>query len=161
MFLKGVYTLIMKAELSKIEDIAKCSVCVGFNIRKASRAISQYYESVLKPSGIRGTQFSLLANIRSAGKPTINELAEALVMDRTTLTRNLQALEKQGLVKIGEGTDRRTRNVSLTGKGIKHLTEAIPYWEKAQEHMIKHLGAEQWDDLRMILGKLVQSAKTG
>ena len=74
MFLKGVYTLIMKAELSKREVLSKCSVCVGFNIRKASRAISQYYESVLKPSGIRGTQFSLLANIRSAGKPTINEL---------------------------------------------------------------------------------------
>lgn len=149
----------MKAELSKIEDIAKCSVCVGFNIRKASRAISQYYESVLKPSGIRGTQFTLLATIRSAGKPTINELAEALVMDRTTLTRNLQALEKQGLVKIGQGIDRRTRNVSLTRKGTDRLLAAIPYWEKAQENMIEHLGAERWDELRTILGNLVQSVK--
>lgn len=149
----------MKNKSSKIENIAKCSVCVGFNIRKASRAISQYYESVLKPSGIRGTQFTLMANIRSAGRPTINELADVLVMDRTTLTRNLQALEKQGLVKIGQGIDRRTRNVSLTSKGSDQLTAANPYWEKAQEHMIGHLGAEKWDDLRAILGKVVQSVK--
>ena len=149
----------MKKESSKIEDIAKCSVCVGFNIRKASRAISQYYESMLKPSGIRGTQFTLLANIKHAGKPTINELAEVMAMDRTTLTRNLQALEKQGLVKIGEGTDRRTRKVSLTSKGTDQLTEAIPYWQKAQETMIKHLGEDRWEDLRIILEQLVQAVK--
>ena len=149
----------MEKELSKIENIAKCSVCVGFNIRKASRAISQYYETVLKPSGIRGTQFTLLANIRSAGTPTINELAKTLVMDRTTLTRNLQALEKQQLVKTGEGTDRRTRKVSLTSKGINQLTEAIPYWEKAQENMIKNLGEDRWEDLREILERVVHSVK--
>ena len=149
----------MKEKLSKIEDIATCSVCVGFNIRKASRAISQYYESMLKPCGIRGTQFTLLANIKSAGTPTINELAEALVMDRTTLTRNLQALEKQGLVRTGKGTDRRTRRVTLTSKGSEQLAEAIPYWQKAQGNMIKHLGVDQWEDLRIILEKLVQTVK--
>ena len=151
-----VHWVTMKKELSKIENIAKYSVCVGFNIRKASRAISQYYESVLKPSGIRATQFTLLVNIRSAGTPTINELADALVMDRTTLTRNLQALEKQDLVKIGEGIDRRTRTVSLSCKGGEQLTKAIPYWEKAQEKMIKHLGGDRWKELRIILDNLVQ-----
>ncbi len=115
--------------------------CVCFHIRKSARAITQLYEDALRPTGLRATQFSLLVAIRVMGTATINGLAKALVMDRTTLTRNLKPLEKHGFVRIMPGKgDRREREVTLTLTGQEILSEALPLWRTVQESVIEAMG---------------------
>ncbi|MFV2056431.1 MAG: MarR family winged helix-turn-helix transcriptional regulator [Thiohalomonadales bacterium] len=122
-------------------DLAACSNCVSFNIRKAMRAVSQHYDQILAPSGLRNTQFAILTVLRLNGNLAITELADQLVMDRTTLTRNLKPLEKDGYLRILPGLqDRRSRLIELTAAGKKVQNNAIPHWQKAQDEMINFLG---------------------
>lgn len=134
-----------QASLAKCTEIA--GVCACFNFRKASRAVTQLYEEILQPSGLLGTQFTLLVAISLAGSVTITRLAQELVMDRTTLTRNLKPLKRQGLIEIEPGQDQRTRVVMLTDKGRKALAKAIPLWEQAQAHVVQGLGQNRWSTL--------------
>jgi DNA-binding MarR family transcriptional regulator len=94
--------------------------------------------------------------IATAGTPTISRLAEYLVMDRTTLARDLKPLEDQGLLRITPGGDRRTRQLQLTDAGREKLREIIPLWEQAQTKIIAAgLGHERWskpyDDLQEVV----------
>src|SRR5437867_3318483 len=106
--------------------------CACFSLRKTTRAVTQYYDEVLGLSGLRITQFSLLAAIRLLGTPSITQLAEAAVMDRTTLARNLDLLAREKLVRIRPGADGRVREVSLTRTARGKLEGALPLWERAQ-----------------------------
>ena len=117
-------------------NIAQTMFCTCANLRKASRAVTQFYEAILRPTGLRVTQFTLLSAISVLGQPTITDLADALVMDRTTLTRNLKPLEKQGLVESASGQDKRTRLVRLTVPGQQLLADALPLWQEAQTKMV-------------------------
>ena len=96
-------------------------VCACFNLRKATRVVTQLYDEALKPAGLRSTQFAVLAATRALGPVSVNQLAEWIVMDRTTLTRNLKPLERDGLIAVRAGDDLRVRQVSLTAKGRKTL----------------------------------------
>ncbi|MGH7629446.1 MAG: MarR family winged helix-turn-helix transcriptional regulator [Gemmatimonadales bacterium] len=115
--------------------------CTCFNLRKAARAVTQLYDEFLRPSKLRATQFSLLGVLAQAGTLSITELAETAVMDRTTLKRNLELLEREGLVRIRPGTDARVREVSLTQAARERLLAALPHWEQAQAHVTSQLGA--------------------
>ena len=125
--------------------------CLCFNLRKAARAVTQLYDAALEPAGLRATQFSLLAVLAGRDAVTITDLARAMVMDRTTLTRNLRPIEKQGLVAIAPGDDRRTREVRLTQRGRTALTRATPRWRHAQTRMLDALGDRR---ARRLLGEL-------
>ena len=115
--------------------------CICFNIRKSARAITQLYEEALRPTGLRATQFTLLVATRVMGTATISGLAKGLVMDRTTLTRNMKPLEKQGFIRIMPGKeDRREREVTLTLAGQEILSEALPLWKSVQQSVVKLLG---------------------
>jgi len=130
----------MDTKFNKI-DLSACPSCVSFNLRKAMRAVSQHYDNIMAPAGLRGTQFSILTALHYAGSVKISQLAEALVMDRTTLTRNLKPLEKDGYLKILPGLDdRRSRRVNITPAGKKIRANALPYWQQAQEEMVDFLG---------------------
>ena len=124
-------------------------------MRKAARAITKLYEEVLRPSGLRATQFSLLMATRIMGPVTVVKLAQATVMDRTTLTRNLQILEKRKLIEIKTGEDRREREVTLTSSGMEVLAKAIPLWEEAQDRVKRALGEDKMDNLMHGLSKMV------
>lgn len=121
--------------------------CACFNLRKAARAVTQFYDDTLRPSGLRTTQFSLLMVIGTFGRVSVTRLAEDAVMDRTTLARNLDLLEREGLVRIRVGEDARVREVELTPAAHEKLAAAFPYWEKAQAQVTKKLGAERTDRL--------------
>ena len=121
--------------------------CAAMNLRQASRAVSQLYDQIIRSTGLRGTQFSLLVAVYLAGPAPVTRLAELLVMDRTTLTRNLKPLEKQGLVKVKPGEDQRVRLVSLTDQGEDVLIEALPLWEEAQARVVNELGQERFAHL--------------
>jgi DNA-binding MarR family transcriptional regulator len=122
--------------------------CLCFALRKSARAVTQTYDAALEPIGLRTTQFSLLETLRAAGPLTVSKLAESMVMDRTTLTRNLAPVEKQGLIKIAPGRrDKRTKEIALTAKGANRLAQAEPLWRVVQNHMRRALGAKRSDHL--------------
>ena len=132
--------------------------CIHFSLRKASRAVTQHYDAILQPTGLRGTQFSILSVISYLGQVSISDLADRLVMDRTTLTRNLKPLDKNGLVEVSPGEDRRVKIVKLTPTGCNALKKALPYWEEAQSSMLSHLSDKR---ANILLGDLMVAAKIG
>lgn len=149
----------LNCDLSMCQGIGQ--TCVMFNLRKASRALTQVYEEVMKPSGILPTQFTLLVVIRGMGPVAISRMAEALVMDRTTLTRNLKPLERDRLLTVKPSRhDKRTREVNLTKKGVKHLELAVPLWQEAQQKIEASLGGERLDRMLEDLTAVVSSAAT-
>jgi hypothetical protein len=89
--------------------------CTCFNLRKATRRVTSFYDAALKPSGLKVTQMTLLTAIRVLEPVTIKRLAKAIVMDRTTLSRNVALLNKKGLIEVEPGDDLRTRKLTLTG----------------------------------------------
>jgi DNA-binding MarR family transcriptional regulator len=119
--------------------------CVGYNTRRATRLITQYYDKALAPAGIRSTQYSLLSLLAMMGESPMQEVAYVLAMDRTTLTRNLNPLLRAGLVKVKVGSDRRARPLAITPKGQSTLEKALPLWQAAQSRIVDAIGAEQWD----------------
>ena len=109
--------------------------CKCFKMRKASRVVTQFYDKKLKPSGIRITQFTILTLIATSKDRTLISLADELLMDRTTLTRGLNILLKEGLIEQMKAEDSRKKIMTLTQKGHRILDKAIPLWLEA-EHQI-------------------------
>jgi DNA-binding MarR family transcriptional regulator len=143
-------------ERAKLAAVQRCAC---FNLRKAARSVTQFYDDVLRPTGLRATQFSLLTVIQIAGKVSITELAEEAVMDRTTLKRNLELLEREGLVRIRPGDDARVREVSLTPAAQQKLAQARPYWARAQTQITRRLGPARSDQLLSNLTAAITAAQ--
>jgi len=126
--------------------------CNCLAVRQAARHITQFYDQLLAPSGLRTTQFSILAKLRRSGPMTINTLAADLVMDRTTLGRNILPLERDGLIVVEKGSrDRRSKEVQLTEAGAARFRAAVKRWIQAQKQFEAVFGAERTVDLRTLL----------
>jgi DNA-binding MarR family transcriptional regulator len=132
-------------ETAAIREVGKRCAC--FNLRRVTRAVTQLYDDFLRPTGLRVTQFSVLVALRNMGQATVNQLADKLVVDRTTLTRNLRPLQEAGLVRTRPGADRRVREISLTQAGEDKLHQALPRWREAQNEMRRSLGRDRLDRL--------------
>jgi len=143
-----------KGDLKKFFDLP--ALCPAFNIRAASRVITQLFDEILKPTGLQITQFAVLVGVVSLDSPSINQLAKGLVMDRTTLTRNLKPLEKDGLIKITSGDDKRTHFVKITPKGKSAMEKTLPYWEKARTVVSEEFGQKHLDGLLKDLANVRQ-----
>ncbi len=133
--------------------------CLGMALRRASRAVTQRYDEALAQIGLRSTQFSVLVGLAHAPEVPLSRLAAALVMDRTTLTRNLAPLLRDGLVEERAAADGRVRLFALTGKGKKTFERALPAWETAQSHMVRAL-AEHVAPLTQGLSRAVVAARS-
>src|ERR1700719_2432563 len=126
--------------------------CNCLAVRQADRHITQFYDQFLAPSGLRTTQFSILAKLRLLGPMTINALAANLVMDRTTLGRNILPLERDGLIAVERGRrDRRSKTLRLTQAVAARFREAVKEWAQAQKQFEAVFGAERTIDLRALL----------
>lgn len=126
----------------QIEQLA--TMCVCSNLRRASRAVTNYYDSLLgQVSNLRMSQVIVLVVLYLAGPRTINELGEIMALDRTTVGRNIRPLAQQGMLTLTSGSDQRTRVVTLTAEGEEALLSIVPQWEKAQAHMVMGMGQEQ------------------
>ncbi len=117
--------------------------CVCYNIRKAARLVTQLYDATLEPSGLLGTQFVLLATIGRIGAANVTRLGQKMGMDRTTVTRNLRPLERQGFIEMDAGLDRRTHIVRLTEQGRQAIQAALPFWQQAQADVISRFGQDR------------------
>ncbi len=160
----GVYTHIMNKKSStnldaKAREIA--SSCACFKLRKASRAVTQYYDAALEECGIKATQLTLLVVLSLAGPVAVGTLAEELVMDRTTLTRNVELLVRDGLAEVVPGKDKRMKLLQSTEKGRIILSKAIPLWEEAQSGLVSRLGKQNWTDLSQKLAAITTMAVMG
>jgi DNA-binding MarR family transcriptional regulator len=124
-------------------------------LRKASRRISQFYDTALAPVGIKSTQYSILSEVERGsldGPVTMCELAAAMVMDRSTLGHNLKPLERDDLVVLRLSVrDRRKRYVELTKKGKSNLQKARCLWRQAEGRFEKIFGKQAAAELRAVL----------
>ena len=133
-------------------------VCHCFAVRSAARHVTQFYDQLLEPTGLRITQYSILAMLKRLGPLTINALAKVLLTDRTTLGRNILPLERDGLIRIEQGaSDRRAKELHLTTAGEKRLQAARPAWLKAQATFESSFGPKRAETLRALLRAVVAS----
>jgi DNA-binding MarR family transcriptional regulator len=156
----------MQAKLENSPDLqaaspapADGSPCNCLALRQAARHVSQIYDAHLASEGLRGTQYSILNSLARLGPLAINELAKAMVMDRTTLGRALRPLERDGLLAIGAGEDARTRSLRLTPAGKAKLAAAAVKWREAQAEFETAFGTEESARLRAVLRRVI--AATG
>ncbi len=133
-------------------------VCTCGELRKAARAITLLYDNAFKSSGLLSTQLGVLDTICNTEAIRISDLAEKQGMDRTTLTRNLSVLEKQGYIKITSGNDQRTRIVTATHKGRNAVAKAIPLWSDIQSKVRLEMGDKSWQELMQNLNHFVRIA---
>ncbi len=120
------------------------SGCTCARLRRLTRRMTALYDRELAPTGLRLTQYALLATLRREagdGGVAVSDLATAMDMDRTTLTRNLRPLLDQGLVELGaDPADARVRRARVTVKGDAAFLNAMPYWRIAQDFVNHTLG---------------------
>jgi DNA-binding MarR family transcriptional regulator len=142
--------------LAQCEEISKR--CINFRVRKISRMVGAVYDEALRPSGLRGTQFNLLVALALAKKTTVKRLAAILGVERTTLTRAISLLERDGLLRSLASPDGRERPLELTERGFERLALATAHWERAQAHVTKKLGqaqaAQLQDTLHSVMTRL-------
>lgn len=126
--------------------------CYSLAVRQAGRWITQLYDQHLADVGLSSSQYGVLSHLDRLGSVGVAALAQAMVMDRTTLTRNLAPLERAGLVEIVPGKDdRRRKDLALTPAGRDKLKAARPHWRRAQAAFEKHFGTEDAAALRSLL----------
>ncbi len=141
-----------------IEPHPNLSECNCLAVRQAARYVTQLYDRHLARSGLRTSQYGILARLKRFGPMTINELAGELVMDRTTLGRNIRPLERDGLISITPGrSDRRIKELRLTGAGEARFEESRRAWVEAQRSFETGFGPERSAELRRLLRALVDS----
>jgi DNA-binding MarR family transcriptional regulator len=123
-------------------DLMECAECLCLASRRAARALTRAYDRRLRAEGIRATQLSVLVMLALRGPTRMGVLADALGLERTTLTRNLALLEKKKWVKVRAGDDARARIVELTAMGRRKAEIAVPAWREAQAAATAALGTD-------------------
>ncbi len=134
------------------------------NFRKATRAVTKYYDHYLAPIGLRSTQFSLLLEIGSEpGGQNLSDIARQLVMDRTTITRNIKPLQKKGLVKPVNCTDGRMRKYILTKDGLATVYAGLNLWRDTHHAVVEwfseEFGSSGYEDLMVSLKSMLPFRK--
>jgi len=125
------------------------SYCNNASLRKATRRLGKLYDSVLEPSGLKATQYSLLTQIHALGHPTMAGLANSLLMDLSAMRHSLGPLIRDGLVRLRvDAKDRRVKRVVLTAAGVAKFRQAIRLWRKAQGRFEKAFGSARAGKLR-------------
>ena len=142
---------------ARLGEMARTCAC--FNFRKASRSVTQFVDQILAPTGLRSTQLVILIAGELSGPSNIARLARELVMDRSTLTRNLRPLLTMGLLRLSMADNGKHKSVEVTDLGRGALVKAAPYWQRAQCHLVNRFGPEHWDRLMADLDRIVEATR--
>jgi len=148
----------MQSDTSKTSPARRAiepAICNCLALRQAARHVSALYDRHLAQAGITTAQFSILAKLRRLGPQSIGALAAMMVMDRTTTTRAVRPLARDGLVAISPGKDERTRVVSLTEAGETRVKAAAAHWRAAQKEFETGYGTAAAERLRRELAEVV------
>jgi DNA-binding MarR family transcriptional regulator len=133
--------------------------CLCHNARMAARVVTRAYDEMLRPTGLRATQVSVLAAVAARGALSIQSLADSVEMERTTLKRNLGPLEERGYVALAPEGRHRSRIVSLTAAGEAALLDALPLWEEAQRRARQQIGDKGWSAVQRAFSHLVRDVR--
>jgi DNA-binding MarR family transcriptional regulator len=136
------------------------SPCLTAALRAASRRLTLLHDEVMAPSGLRITQFNLLAELerRDAFPPTVGELAEILTIERSALGQTLKPLERDGLLALGrDERDGRRRPVRLTSAGREAVVRTRPYWTEAHRRFGSFFGEQAMAELRATLRDIAEN----
>lgn len=137
------------------EDLKQIGLsCLNLSLRRASRLVTSYYDTMLKPSGLRITQFTVLAGIAYEKDLSITDLANLTDIDRTTLQRSLEILNRDELIKIEKKDIGNVRSISLTKKGETKLAKAMDLWKETQALITENLGKSKFKQTLKILAEL-------
>ncbi|TGL36783.1 MarR family transcriptional regulator [Leptospira koniambonensis] len=144
----------MKTKPSSLELKKIGLSCLNVSLRRTARLVTSYYDFILKPSGLRITQFSILVGIGHEEECSITDLSRLTDIDRTTLQRSLEILKRDNLIRIEKKEAGNIRNLSLTKKGESKLADAILLWEEAQSKLTKSLGKSKFQETLGILSEV-------
>ena len=128
-------------------DMSEVENCVCFNLRRVTRAVTQFYDSEMRRHGIRPTQGTILSSLQAKDNWSMAELSDWLRMDRTTLLRNLRPLQRDGLVQVTGGGHGNLVELAITAKGRKQIEKLRPAWKSAQSAVVKTLGEKRWSTI--------------
>jgi DNA-binding MarR family transcriptional regulator len=136
--------------------------CAFHNLRRASRVVTQVFDSFFEDIGLKATQFTVLAALayESSNRPTVSELAGVLVLEQSSLSRNLAVLERKGLIRLVAGDDKRERIVALTRTGRVTLARAYPVWKQAQNAIAVAIDPKELETQLRSLRRLTKTAQT-
>ncbi len=134
-------------------------MCVCTHIRRAARAITRLYDDALNDTGIRYTQMIILIVLHRCGEITVSRLADELLMDASTVARNMRPLERQGLLVIKKGQDRRQRLISLSDEGVETVLKGLKYWQVAQNKFLSTFSKQQLQSHLAAISELVDVAR--
>jgi DNA-binding MarR family transcriptional regulator len=144
------------------ECLAMGLTCACYNLRRASRVVTQVFDAHFEELGLKSTQYTVLAALmyESEGRPTVTHLANALVLEQSSLSRNLAVLERQGLIRLAAGDDKRERIVLLTRAGRTALTRGYPVWKAAQRAVAEALAPNELEAQLRSLRRLTKTAQS-
>ena len=138
---------------SEMDHIIQFCACA--NLRKAARSVTQSYEKKMEPTGLKVTQYYMLVNIARHDKISISNLGDVMLLDQSTVTRNVNILKNSGYVDIARDLhDSRIKSVSITDVGLAKLEKATPIWLQIQGKIENDIGQEKYQDLLETLKKL-------
>jgi DNA-binding MarR family transcriptional regulator len=131
-------------------------MCGSF--RRTARALTQRYQQVLRPLGLRATQFTILQALARAGEVSQGQLGQMLAMDSTTLTRTLGIMRRHGWIADRRGEDQRERLLRLAKSGATKLNAATVVWERLQSQLRDQLGGPAWENLLHLTNQVTELA---
>lgn len=134
--------------------------CVCGNVRMAARSLTSVYDEHLKPSGLRSTQLAVLWAVLAVDKGTVGKIANTIAMDNSTLTRTLKLLERDKLIALCVGKDRREKQVQATSRGRKAFAAAMPLWERAQATTLGRLKGRHLREVNSLLLNLSRADRS-
>jgi DNA-binding MarR family transcriptional regulator len=136
-----------------VETVSKPIGCSNFKLRQLTRRVTRHYDLELGRVGLKTTQYSLLSHVARLGPLRPGDLAQAMALDASTLTRNLKPLVDAGWIVVGAGSDERSHKVAITQAGRAKRAEAQPRWKAAQEALNGLLGVDEVHALHALIDR--------
>jgi DNA-binding MarR family transcriptional regulator len=146
-------------DVDRDECLEIIGTCACFNFRKASRSVTQLFDQILAPIGLRSTQLTILVAAQVLGPCGLARLARELVMDRSTITRNIHPLVTQSLLQVTGKSGRGGKSVQITKEGQQALLSAVPYWKEAQGQLLNRMGKDRLDRVMVDLSNVVDATR--
>jgi DNA-binding MarR family transcriptional regulator len=150
----------MYMHLSTMSTLLPVLPCMCASLRRTSRALTQLYETSLRPLGLRATQLTILQVLSRAGEISQGQLGAMLAMDSTSLTRTLAIMRRQGWITVRAGADRRERLLRLAKAGEKQLKRVLPVWESVQSRLRRDLGEQVWNHFLQLTHQVTRMVTT-
>jgi DNA-binding MarR family transcriptional regulator len=147
------------ADIDREKCLEIIGTCACFSFRKASRSVTQLFDQTLAPIGLRSTQLTILVAAQVLGPCGLARLARELVMDRSTITRNIHPLVSQEMLQVTGKSGRGGKSVVITKLGQQALLSALPYWKEAQGQLLQRMGKDRLERVMVDLGNVVDAAR--